>query len=1372
MQKTEKPSLKPNVSPRKADSASRRRRSSGTTINTATVPVAADTGGARTKAADLKAVDSKVAVPETSDPKVTGSQARSPKGRGKKTSHQRRTPAGPARSSRALPPITYPEELPVSLRRDDITAAINNHQVVIVSGETGSGKTTQLPKICLELGRGQEKMIGHTQPRRLAATSVARRIAQELNTELGDWVGYQIRFTDRTSSDTAIKLMTDGILLAESQRDPLLRQYDTIIIDEAHERSLNIDFLLGFLKQLLVRRKDLKVIITSATIDAQRFSDHFAMDGKPAPVIDVSGRLFPVDVLYQPIQSDVLAPGDSSPDADVQKNSRRGTRHAQKPSGRAHDADDERDVIDAVVDAVEHCEQHGAGDVLVFLPGEREIRETLAALNKNKTAAREVLPLFARLSRTEQERIFSPQSNVRRIVLATNVAETSLTVPGIRYVVDSGLARIKRYSWRNKVEQLRIEPISQASANQRAGRCGRVGPGVCIRLYSEEDYKSRDAFTDPEILRSSLASVILRMKALKLQDVEEFPFVDPPHGRAIADGYHLLQELGALDEQRMLTGTGAALARLPLDPRLARMILAANEQQCLTEMLVITSALSVQDPRDRPMTERDAAAQAHAQFKDDKSEFLSYVKLWRWYEEQQKARTSQRQLTALLRQKFLSPMRLREWRDVHTQLATLIKEQAWRPNQTDATYEQVHTALLAGLLGNIGTRTDDGNMYQGARDIRFMIHPGSDLVKKAGRWIVAGELVETSRLFARSVARIEPTWIETVGAHLIRRAWSDPRWEKRSGQVVANERATLYGLQIYAGRRVHFGRIDAVQAREIFIQHALVPGDIATTLPFVRHNRQLVAAIEKLEHQTRRPDILVDNALIYAFYDAQLPSDVYQTVTLERWYKGLDKAAQQALRLDRDALMRHDAAGITTDVFPRKVVWQGAEMALDYHFEPGSVRDGVTLSVPLFTLNQIDPERCEWLVPGMLKEKVQLLLRSLPQRIRRRCVPLPDYAEGFFKRWFERAADPQISLLDALALDMNEQLGIRPARSDFKPETLPAHLFMNFNVVDEHGRMLSGGRNLDQLKAEHQLQAQASFQEVVARDQDVAQALNHEGLTSWTFGDLPELLEIRRNGQSFIGYPALVDKGTHCDLDVFDDPDQARVEHQAGLLRLFRLVLREQVRYLEKNINDLTQMGMLYMSLGTLEDLRDQIIDKAIEQACLETPWPTNEAEFVARCEHGKGRLGLLAQEIARLIKQILMEWAAVQKKLPTVKGHAASYDDMQGQLRTLMVKHFIRNTPYTQLRHFPRYLKAVQVRIDKLRTDPQRDARWSSDMATLLTQYQRRRTALKGKHDAALDDFAWMLQELRVALFAQELRTPAPVSVKRLQRAWDAMNR
>lgn len=1243
--------------------------------------------------------------------------------------------------------ITYPEELPVSLRRDEIANAINQHQVVIVSGETGSGKTTQLPKICLELGRGRNKMIGHTQPRRLAATSVANRVAQELNTQIGEWVGYQIRFSDKSNKNTAIKLMTDGILLAQTQRDPLLSQYDTIIIDEAHERSLNIDFLLGFLKQLLPRRPDLKLIITSATIDAQRFARHFASNGKNAPVIDVTGRLYPVEILYRPILNDSAAK-DTNKEAN-------------------YEPDDEQDLVTAVVDAVNECCQYGSGDVLVFLPGEREIREAADALAKHVSQHTQILPLYARLSRAEQERIFQPETNNRRIVLATNVAETSLTVPGIRFVVDSGLARIKRYSWRNKVEQLRIEPISKASANQRAGRCGRIGPGVCIRLYDEDDFSQRDEFTDPEILRSSLAAVILRMRALRLQDIESFPFVDMPHGRAIADGYHILQELGALDDSRNLTKVGKMLARLPLDPRLARMILAAKDQHCLTEMLVIAAALSVQDPRERPMERRDAAIQAHAQFRDGKSEFMAYLKIWNWYNQQYSERESQRKFIAQLRKNFLSPARMREWRDIHEQLNRLVKQQRWRFNGKDATFEQIHTALLFGLLGNIGNKSEQGNMYLGARDIRFYVHPGSDLGKKAGRWIVAGELVETSRLFARCVANIDPRWVEKAGAHLLKPVWSSPRWDKNGGRVVANERATLYGLTVYNGRRVHYGRINPIEAREIFIREALVTGEINVSLGFIKHNLKQIEQIEKLEHKSRRPDILIDDELIYAFYDAQIPEDVYQTATLIRWHKGLSPDKKKALFLSRDDLMRHDAAGITTSVFPRNMEINGLQMALDYHFEPGSLRDGVTLSIPLFALNQVNYTPLEWLVAGMLKEKVQALLRTLPQRMRRHCVPIPAYAQGFYDRWFEYAKKPEITLLEALVQDIHKQCGIKPDVADFRPENLPAHLFMNFKIIDEHGRMLSGGRNLDQLKAEHQAAAQALFQEVAIKDLDIAQALDHEHLVDWTFGELPELLEIQRGKQSFIGYPALVDKGSYCDLDVFDDADEASSIHQLGLRRLLRLALKEQVRFLEKNLNDITRLGMLYIKLGRQDELRDQIINKAIEQACMQAPWPANKAEFDTRCEQGRAKLVLLAQEIARLVKEILEQWVALQKKMPLARPNTECYTDLQEQQQSLMHGKFVINTPFEQLKYYPRYLKAMGVRIDKLRTDPQRDLRWQAEITPLIKQYERARKSLKGKPDPKLDAFYWQLQELRVAIFAQELRTPKPVSVKRLQRAW-----
>ncbi|WP_258011657.1 ATP-dependent RNA helicase HrpA, partial [Burkholderia thailandensis] len=975
-----------------------------------------------------------------------------------------------------VPPITFPESLPVSGKRDEIARAIAAHQVVIVCGETGSGKTTQLPKICLALGRGVGAggagLIGHTQPRRLAASSTGRRIAEELGTPFGEVVGYKVRFTDNLAPGASVKLMTDGILLAESQTDPLLKAYDTLIIDEAHERSLNIDFLLGYLKQILPRRPDLKLIVTSATIDADRFARHFGSDERPAPVIEVSGRLYPVEVRYRPIADDRPA----------------AVRHAEgAASGRdraksAREA--ERDLMDGIVDAVDELCREGPGDVLVFLPGEREIRDAAESLRKHHPPHTEILPLFARLSAAEQERVFKA-SNARRIVLATNVAETSLTVPGIRYVVDTGLARVKRYSYRNKVEQLQIESISQAAANQRAGRCGRVADGICIRLYEESDFAGRARFTDPEILRSSLASVILRMKSLHLSAIESFPFIEPPPGRAIADGYQLLNELGAVDDDNALTPLGRELARLPLDPRVGRMILAARDQQALREVLVIASALSVQDPRDRPIDAQEQADQAHRRFADERSEFLQWLRIWAWFEEAVAHKKSNRQLVDACRQHFLSHLRLREWRDVHSQLLTVVREHGWRLNEADATFEQIHLSLLTGLLGNIGFKAEDEPHYLGARGIKFHLWPGSALVKKAGRWVMAAELVETSRLYARCIAKIEPEWIERIGAHLLKKSLSEPHWEKRPAQVTAFERATLYGLTVYHRRRVAFGRQDPARARELFIRGALVDGEFDTKLAFFAHNRKLLADIEQLEHKSRRQDVLVDDELIHAFYDQAIPSGIHTGAAFERWYRDEVKKSGQPedklrlLYLSRDDLMRHEAAGVTTDLFPKRATMAGVEMALTYHFEPGSPRDGVTLAVPLFALNQVDARRAEWLVPGMLKEKAHLLLKSLPQKLRRHCVPLPEYAAGFV----ERAGRERFGaggLVDALIADVRERTQVATKTSDFKLETLPAHLFMNFKVIDEHGRQLAMGRNLAQLRAELGAQAQQHFQKIAA----------------------------------------------------------------------------------------------------------------------------------------------------------------------------------------------------------------------------------------------------------------------------------------------------
>jgi len=1270
-----------------------------------------------------------------------------------------------ASAPRQLPEINFPADLPVSEKRHEIEAAIASHQVVIVCGETGSGKTTQLPKICLAMGRGsQGRMIGHTQPRRLAATSVARRIAQELGSELGQWVGYQIRFQEKSEKSTVIKLMTDGILLAQTQRDPLLKRYDTLIIDEAHERSLNIDFLLGYLRQLLPKRPDLKVIITSATIDAQRFAAHFADSlGRPAPVVEVSGRLYPVEIRYRPVGQ---ATGEE--DQEQQGNS----------ITRSSDEEDPDDLYDAILDAVHECSVSGPGDILVFLPGEREIREAGDLLRKHfRPVDLQVLPLYARLSQQEQEAIFRPDSSIRRVILATNVAETSLTVPGIRFVIDSGLARVKRYSWRQKVEQLVLEPISQASANQRAGRCGRLGPGICIRLYDEQDFSRRREFTEPEILRSSLAGVILRMKSLRLDDIENFPFVDVPTGRAIADGYQTLQELGAIEVdsqsgQNRLSAIGRTLAKLPLDPRMGRMLMAAKELHCLKEMLIIASALAVQDPRERPMQSRDAAQQAHAQFNDKQSEFLGWIKLWNWYQMQAENKESNRKFAALLKKNFLSVPRMREWVDVHSQIVALVQEHGWRINEADATYEQIHSALLAGLLGNIGLKSEETAMYAGARGIRFAIHPSSNLVRKAGKWIVAAELVQTSKLYARCVAKIEPRWIEKAGAHLLQKSWGDPSWDRKRGQVVAHERATLYGLPIYSGRTVHYGAVNPEQAREVFIREALVPGEIEQPFEFLLHNRRLVKEIEQLEHKSRRPDILVDQELIARFYDRLLPQDICQATTFRSWYGKLDKNQQKQWFLTRDDLMQHEAAGITSDVFPKHVEFQGSKLKLDYHFEPGSPKDGVTLTVPLVLLNQIQSVRWDWLVPGMLKEKVQWLVKSLPQRIRKYCVPVPEYAAAFYDRWYERLDNPPMSLIDALIKDINDQFRIRVQVADFRPDTLPAHLNMIFKVVDQDGRLLKAGRNLAQIRAELSVQAQQQLQDMVAKDSRIQPAAESPEITQWDFGELPELMEIRRGNTSAIGYPALVDEGTHCRIDVFDDPAHAKSVHRKGLLRLLRLGLKDRVKYLEKNVPQALRLGVLFMPLGSWENLRDQIIDVAIERSAMAQQMPTDQQTFELCLQLARERVGLLVQDVARLVLEILEVYAAIQKKLPQIRSFQAAAKDIENQLSQLLGKEFLRDTPYARLVNFPRYLQAVLVRMEALRNDPARDQAHMNEMAPLLANYQRAKATLGQGSDPGLEDFGWLLQELRVALFAQRLKTPTPVSVKRLHKAWSALQR
>lgn len=1260
-------------------------------------------------------------------------------------------------------PIVFDESLPVNACREEIARAIQAHQVVIVCGETGSGKTTQLPKICLALGRGRGRLIGHTQPRRIAASSVARRIAQELQSPLGEIVGYKVRFTDQTRPGARVKLMTDGILLAETHSDPELRAYDTIIVDEAHERSLNIDFLLGYLHRLLPRRPDLKLVITSATIDAEHFARHFGPPGQPAPVLRVSGRLFPVEIRYRPFE-------DEDPE--------------EARAARAQARDQSKPLAQAVLDGVDEVCAVGRGDVLVFLPGEREIRDAAEALRKHHPPATEILPLFARLSAQDQERVFQP-SGARRIVLATNIAETSLTVPGIRFVVDTGLARVKRYSYRNKVEQLRVEPVSRAAADQRAGRCGRVAAGVCLRLYSEADMAARPPFTDPEVVRSSLAAVILRMSALGLGDPAQFPFIDAPPPRAIADGFQLLAELNAIDVDRKLTAIGQDLARLPVDPRIARILLAAREQHCLREALVIAAALSVQDPRERPAGQQAAADEAHRRHADERSDFLTFLRLWDHAQEQVEHKKSNRRLAEQWRGEFISGRRVREWREVHGQLHQIVGEQGWRVNASAATYEQLHTALLCGLLGNIGMKSAEADPadrreppFVGARGIKFHVWPGAPRARKSARWIVAAELVETSRLFARTVAEVDPRWIERAGAHLLKRSQGDPHWEKKSAQVVALERGTIYGLPVYVQRRVAFAPIDPVQARALFIREALVAGQYDTRAGFFAHNRALVDEIRELEHRTRRPDVLVDEEQIFAFYDELLPAEVVDGASFERWRAQAERERSRVLYLSRAALMRHDAGAVPLEMFPKRLSMRGLDMELSYHFEPGSPRDGVTLTVPLMALNQVDALRCEWLVPGMLKDKVLQLLKSLPQKLRRACVPLPAYAAAFVERRRAAGGEPAAALIESLIDDVREHAGAVCAPGDFRPESIPAHLVMNFKLVDENGRQLAMGRNLAALRGEFAREAERSFR--AAAEAAVQSPLPASGpATDWDFGELAGEVELRRGAQVLRGYPALVDHGTHCALEVFDDPQAARESHRAGLRRLFRLQLRQQVAALEKSLSGLAAVQMRAMSvpaMARLEPLAKQIVTAALDRVCLAEPWPMARAAFHARRDEARGRLTLVAQEIARLAAQVVDEAGAAQRKLAGLSaakrdGQGARHD-MEEQMRRLLPPRFVVDTPPESLAQLPRYLKAIGLRIDKLRSDPQRDAARAREIAPLQARWLREQAARKGAADPQLAGFGWMLEELRVSLFAQELRTPYPVSVKRLEKVWGSLQR
>ena len=1307
-----------------------------------------------------------------------------------------RTSQGLVARRRALvPTIAYPPELPVSERRDEVAELIACHQVVVLCGETGSGKSTQLPKICLGLGRGIFGRIGHTQPRRIAARTLAGRIAQELGGETGGLVGYKVRFHDRVRPETGIKLMTDGMLLAEIQHDRLLMEYDTLIVDEAHERSLNIDFLLGYLRQLLPRRPDLKVVVTSATIDPDRFARHFAApDGTPAPVIEISGRTYPVEVRHRPPAEDENA-------------------------GEREDA-----MQQAISEAVAELAREGRGDVLVFLSGEREIRETAETLRKHHPPSTEILPLFARQGPEEQVRVFKSHAT-RRVVLATNVAETSLTVPGIHYVVDPGFARISRYSHRSKVQRLPVERISQASANQRKGRCGRVAAGVCIRLYSADNFEVRAPFTEPEIQRTNLASVILQMKMLGFGAIEAFPFLDPPDGRLIADGYRTLEELAAIDQRGELTPLGLKLARLPVDPRIGRMILAATDHHCLAEVLVIASALSVQDPRERPLERQQAADQIHATFNHPDSDFLTFLNLWRFVEQGRKA-LSKSQFRKLCQTHFLSWNRVQEWHDIHIQLREQLAEMGFKetgpiidsattgdggtlvrpadargrdPNRrrrvrgaggpqsagmtsevrethAPGTTDEIHRALLAGLLGNIGFK--DERDYQGARNSRFVIHPSSGLVKDAPKWIVAAERIETSRHYGRIVARVQPAWIEEAGRHLIQRTYSEPHWQSESGQVAAHERVTLFGVTLVPKRRVNYGPINPAESREIFLRFGLVEGDFDTRAPFWRHNRELIEYVQHLEAKSRRRDILVDEEAIYAFYAERVPEGIYSKAQFEQWLRSATAKEPKILHMRMSDLMRHEAAAVTAEAFPDNLRIGASALPLEYHFDPGHAADGLTLVVPLPLINQVSPERLEWLVPGLIEERIVALLRGLPKAIRTRFVPIPDTAA----RLAARMAPSDRPLIQALGEATKQLTGIQVPEDAWDQTAIPEHLRMKVRLVDDRGQQIAIGDDPVRLKREHAGQGQASFSQIPAS------GLEKDGLTRWTFGDLPEQVDLTRAGIRLRGFPALVDQGEAVAIRVLDSAESAALAMRGGLRRLFMLHLGADLRTLKKGLPGLDRMRLQYAkapksAMGAAPanparepDLADELIALILDLTFVEGLDPAlgpirEQAAFEQRLASRRGRLMTTAQEVCALATQILDAYQTLRQRLAAITqvNWLPSVADIRAQLDRLVYRGFLQAVPYRHLKDYPRYLRAAGERTERLLHAAARDRERMAELAPLESRWKERQAAADsaGRRDPRLDEIRWMLEELRVSLFAQQLGTAYPVSIKRIEGRW-----
>ncbi|MCL2896767.1 ATP-dependent RNA helicase HrpA [Brenneria tiliae] len=1235
----------------------------------------------------------------------------------------------------ARPAVSYPEQLPVSQKKDRILQALRDHQVIIVAGETGSGKTTQLPKICLELGRGVRGLIGHTQPRRLAARTVAERIATELETPLGGSVGYKVRFNDRVGDNTLVKLMTDGILLAEIQQDRLLMQYDTLIIDEAHERSLNIDFIMGYLRQLLPKRPDLKVIITSATIDPERFSRHFAN----APIIEVSGRAYPVDVRYRPVVED------------------------------AEDAEDgDRDQLQAIFDAVDELSREGPGDILIFMSGEREIRDTADALNKLALPHTEVLPLYARLSNQEQNRVFQSHHG-RRIVLATNVAETSLTVPGIRYVIDPGTARISRYSFRTKVQRLPIEAISQASANQRKGRCGRVAAGVCIRLYSEQDFLSRPEFTDPEILRTNLASVILQMTALGLGDIAAFPFVEAPDKRNIQDGVRLLEELGAIqlaeNGHYQLTPQGRQLAQLPIDPRLARMVLEARNTGCVREVMVITAALSIQDPRERPMDKKQASDEKHRRFADKESDFLAFVNLWDYLREQQKALSSG-QFRRLCRSEYLNYLRVREWQDIYTQLRQVVKEQGLPINSAPADYRSIHCALLTGLLSHIGQKDVDKQEFSGARNARFALFPGSGLFKKPPKWTMVAELVETSRLWGRIAARIDPEWIEPLAQHLIRRSYSDPHWEKAQGAVMAQEKVTLFGLPIVAARKVNYSQIDPPLARELFIRHALVEGDWQTRHAFFRANLKLLAEVEELENKSRRRDILVDDETLFAFYDQRLPPDIISARHFDQWWKSAGRQDADLLNFEKSMLIKDGADDISALDYPNFWHQGDLKLRLSYQFEPGTDADGVTVHIPLPILNQVREEGFEWQIPGVRRELVIALIKSLPKPMRRNFVPAPNYAEAFLAR----ATPLERGLLDALERELRLMTGVTVPRDEWQWQQVPDHLKVTFRVVDEKNRTLREGKDLSALKEQLKDQVQQTLS-AVADD-----GLEQSGLHLWSFGSLPDCYEQKRGGYSVKAYPALVDEKESVAIRLFDTPRQQQQAMRQGLRRLLLLNIPSPIKYLHEKLPNKAKLGLYFNPYGKVLDLIDDCIACAVDKLIDEFGGPVWQEEAFRRLhEKVRAELNESVVDIARQVEQILTAVFAINKRL---KGRvdmsmALALSDIKSQLNGLVFRGFVTANGWRRLPDVLRYLQAIERRLEKLAQDAHRDRAQMLKVEQVRQAWRQwcDKLPAERRDDEDVKAVRWMIEELRVSYFAQQLGTPFPVSDKRVLQAMEQID-